>query len=198
MPFKINISDKGKTFQVETESEIVVGKSIGEQIKGEDISPDLEGYELEITGTSDASGFPSKKGLEGAGYHRELLTHGFGMKNTQKGLRLRKTLRGQEISLKTSQVNTKVIKEGNKKLGDLAPKKEKEKPVAENQATNGSSKKPITNINKKQEKFAEEKKEEPKTDTDKEKPTEEAPKEETIKPAEVSQEEPIKDSNKKE
>jgi len=124
MPFKINISDKGKTFQIETESEVVVGKAIGEKIKGSDISPDLEGYELEITGTSDISGFPGKKGLEGTGYHRELLNYGFGMKNTKKGLRLRKTLRGGEISLKTAQINTKVIKEGSKKFTDLIPKKE--------------------------------------------------------------------------
>jgi len=124
MPFKINISDKGKTTQIETESEVVVGKKIGETIKGSDISADLEGYELEITGTSDLSGFPGQKGLEGAGYHRKLLTKGFAMKNKQKGLRLRKTLRGEEVSLKTIQINTKVVKQGAKKFEDVAGKKE--------------------------------------------------------------------------
>ena len=124
MPFKINVSHKGKTLKLETDSEAVVGKAIGEAIKGEHISADLDGYELLIKGTSDISGFPGKQGLEGAGYHRELLTKGFGMKDSRKGIRLRKTLRGQEISLKTSQINTIVVKEGKKKFEELLPKKE--------------------------------------------------------------------------
>lgn len=127
MPFKINISHKGKTLKIETESEIIVGKKIGEKIKGEDINNELKNYELEITGASDKSGFPGKKGLEGTGYYRELLTKGFSMRNKKKGLRLRKTLRGEEISLKTSQINTKVVKEGDKKFEDLFSKKEETK-----------------------------------------------------------------------
>lgn len=136
MPFKINISHKGKTYKLETESEVIVGKKIGEKIKGEDISNELDGYELQITGTSDISGIPGFKGLESSGYHKRLLTYGSGMKNRKKGLRLRKTNRGEEISLKTSQVNTILVKEGSKKFNDLvspetgapaeeAPKEEK-------------------------------------------------------------------------
>lgn len=117
--FKINISDKGKTYKVESENESLVGKKIGETINGGDISADLAGYEIEITGTGDLSGITGKKGLEGANYHRELLTYGFGMKDRRKGMRLRKTLRGEEISLKTHQINSKVIKEGTKKFADL-------------------------------------------------------------------------------
>tara|TARA_Y100000310_G_scaffold162257_1_gene162241 strand:- start:302 stop:721 length:420 start_codon:yes stop_codon:yes gene_type:complete len=126
MPFKVNISDKGKTHKLETESEIVVGKKIGETLKGEEISPDLKDYELEITGTSDIAGLPGFKGLEGAAYHRRLLTKGPGMHNTKKGIRLRKTNRGEEISLKTSQINCKVLKQGDKKFEQLlSPAKEK-------------------------------------------------------------------------
>ena len=124
MPFKINISDKGKTLKLETESEALVGKNIGETFKGQDISPDLRGYELETTGTSDLSGIPGFKGLEGPGYHKRLLTKGPGMRDTRKGIRLRKTNRGQEISLKTHQINLIVKKEGEKKFTDLLPKKE--------------------------------------------------------------------------
>jgi len=119
MPFKINISNKGKTYKLETESEILVGKSIGDKFKGEDISPELKGFQLEITGTSDLSGIPGFKGLEGAGYHRRLLTLGPGMKDRRKGIRLRKTNRGEEISLKTHQINSKLIKEGDKKFESL-------------------------------------------------------------------------------
>jgi len=126
MPFKINISHKGKTFKIESESEVIVGKKIGEIIKGEDIANNLDGYELEITGTSDISGLPGFKGLEGSGYHRRLLTFGTGMKNRKKGIRLRKTNRGEEISLKNVQINTKVIKEGKSKFNDLFAKPEAE------------------------------------------------------------------------
>jgi small subunit ribosomal protein S6e len=122
MAFKINISNKGKTYKTESENEFFVGKKIGETYKGKEISSDLEGYEIEITGTSDISGIPGFKGIEGTGYHRKLLTFGPGMKNTSKGLRLRKTIRGDEISLKTIQINCKVVKEGPKKFSEFTNK----------------------------------------------------------------------------
>ena len=129
MVFKINISDKGKTLKFETETEALIGKKIGENIEGEEISADLKGYELEITGTSDIAGFPGFKEQEGPGLRRVLLTKkDKGMNSSIKGLRLRKTIRGNEISEKTIQINTKIIKQGSKKFEDLLPKKE-EKPT---------------------------------------------------------------------
>ena len=135
MPFKINISDKGKTHKVETENESLIGKKIGETIQGKDISEDLTGYELEITGTSDNSGHPGFKGLEGTAYHRKVLKYGPGMHDRRKGIRLKRIQRGEEISLKTIQINTKVKKHGDKKFEELGsgseePKVE-EKPVKE-------------------------------------------------------------------
>jgi len=127
MAFKINVSHNGKTYKVETESEFLVGKNIGETVEGNQIDENLKGYELEISGTSDLSGIPGFKGLEGPGYHRELLTLGKGMKDRRKGMRLRKTLRGEEISLKTHQINMKVIKEGENKFESLVGKKEEVK-----------------------------------------------------------------------
>ncbi|MBS3079546.1 30S ribosomal protein S6e [Candidatus Pacearchaeota archaeon] len=123
MAFKINVSDKGKTIKLESENENLIGKVIGESIKGSDISEDLSGYELIITGTSDISGIPGKKGLEGTSYHRKLLTFGFGMKDKRKGMRLKKTLRGEEVSTKTIQINTIVKKHGAKKFSELSNKK---------------------------------------------------------------------------
>jgi ribosomal protein S6E (S10) len=114
MVFKINVSHNGKTFKLETESEVLVGKSIGETFNGEDVDAGLKGFEIEITGHSDLSGIPGFKGLEGNVYHRRLLTYGSGMKDRRKGMRLRKTNRGEEISLKTHQINSKVVKEGDK------------------------------------------------------------------------------------
>ncbi len=119
MVFKINISDKGKTYKIETESEVLVGKSIGETFNGQDISPELKGFEIKITGHSDLSGIPGFKGLEGDVYHKRLLTFGPGMKDKRKGIRLRKTNRGEQISLKTHQINSIVVKQGEKKFDEL-------------------------------------------------------------------------------
>jgi len=127
MVFKINISNKGKTLKIETENEELIGKKIGDTISGEEHSSELEGYELEITGTSDIAGFPGKKDLEGSGLRKVLLTKGFGMKKTRpKGLRKKKTLAGNTIGKNTIQINTKVKKEGKKKFAELLPQKKEE------------------------------------------------------------------------
>jgi len=145
MAFKINISDKGKTCKLETESEILIGKKIGQKIKGEEVQSDLAGYILQITGTSDSSGFPGFKEVEGTGLTRQLLTYGKGMHKKPKGLskkpnkkprglRLRKTVRGNTISIDTIQINLKVIKAGEKKLDDVlkpTTAEETEKPEEE-------------------------------------------------------------------
>ncbi|MEK6914521.1 MAG: S6e family ribosomal protein [Nanoarchaeota archaeon] len=123
--FKINVSHKGKTYKLESENEFLIGKKISEQIEGSELDTNLSGYNLEITGTSDISGIPGLKELQGPGYHRLLLKYGKGMKDRRKGIRLRKTIRGEEISSKTNQVNIKVLKEGNKKFEDLVKKEEK-------------------------------------------------------------------------
>lgn len=139
MVFKINVSHNGKTFKAETENEGLVGYSINDKIEGKELSPDLEGYELLITGTSDKSGFMGVADIAGPNLHKVLLGYGPGMKKKPKGegkinrkpkgLRLRKTVRGREISLFTVQINTKVIKEGSKKFDSLfeAPAEEEKK-----------------------------------------------------------------------
>jgi small subunit ribosomal protein S6e len=135
MAFKINISDKsGKTYKFELESEELVGKELNEKLNGKEILPALEGYELEITGTSDNAGFTSSKDVEGVGLKRVLLTYGKAMHKrskregkrkrsnpSPKGLRLRKTVRGKVISAAIVQINMKVIKAGSKPLKDIFP-----------------------------------------------------------------------------
>ena len=139
MPFKINISTKeGKTFKIETESEAVDGKKLHETLLGKDISEDLDGYEFEITGASDKTGFTHMKGVEGFTIKKLLLGYGKGMKKRQKfegkkkrsnptpnGLRMRKKVRGEVLSDKTSQINLKILKEGNKKLNEIFPDQNK-------------------------------------------------------------------------
>lgn len=137
MAFKINVSHKGKTFKVEKENEGLVGISIGDKINGSEVLEELKGYELEVTGTSDKAGFAGMPNISGPNLKKVLLTYGKGMhkkpkglkkvNKKPKGLRLRKTVRGKEISLSTIQINTKVIKEGQKKFEELFVKPEEKK-----------------------------------------------------------------------
>jgi small subunit ribosomal protein S6e len=133
MAFKINIGTKeGKTYKLESEAPAIIGKELHETVHGKDISHDLEGYEFEITGASDTSGFPSIEDAEGLMLQGKLLTYGKGMKKRPRkegkrkrsnprprGLRLRKTVRGKIISEAMAQINLKVTKEGHKKLADV-------------------------------------------------------------------------------
>lgn len=147
MAFKINVSEKtGKTYHFELDSEELIGKELHEKLNGKDLKSDLDGYEFEITGTSDNAGFTSLKELEGIGLKKVLLTYGKAMHKRPKkegkkkvsnpkpkGLRMRKTVRGRVISPAIVQINLKVLKEGNKKLSEIFPeqnqKKEAEKPA---------------------------------------------------------------------
>lgn len=125
MSFKLNISDKGKAWKLETESESLVGKSVGDKFQGSDVSPNFEGYEFEITGGSDEAGFPLSKSVEGIALKRVLLTKGWGMRDNTEGMRRRKTVRGKQIAGTTSQINIKVITVGKKNLPDIFPDQNK-------------------------------------------------------------------------
>ena len=130
MPFKINISEKsGKTYKVELETEELLDKELHSKISGKELLPALAGYEFEITGASDKSGFTAHEDVLGIGLKRLLLTYGKAMKKRPrregkkkisnpkpKGLRLRKTVRGKVISPEIVQINLKVLKEGAIKL----------------------------------------------------------------------------------
>jgi small subunit ribosomal protein S6e len=131
MVFKLNISQSGKSWKLEVEDDSIVGKSIGDRIEGKEISGELDGYELELTGGTDFAGFPLFKKAEGIGLKRVLLTKGWGMKDSRKGIRLRKTVRGKQISEKTIQINLIVTKKGKKELKEIFPDQNKNKEIAE-------------------------------------------------------------------
>jgi small subunit ribosomal protein S6e len=132
--YKVNVAEKGITKKYETSNEDLVGTKIKDKIDGKLVSEELEGYELEITGTSDKAGFPGFEEYNTPGLKKILLKYGKGMhkkpkglkkvNQKPKGLRLRKTIRGNEISLDTIQINTKVIKQGKTKFEDLQKKEE--------------------------------------------------------------------------
>lgn len=135
MVFKINIAEKnGKTFHLESESEELMGKELHNKVEGKDIDSELSGYEFEITGTSDSSGFTSMENVEGTGLKRLLLGYGKAMHKRSKregkravsnfkpeGLRRRKTVRGKVISADIVQINLRILKEGSKKLSAVFP-----------------------------------------------------------------------------
>ncbi len=125
--FKLTIANPkaGKTYKKEVkdnESRFFMGKKIGDRIKGDLIG--MAGYEFEITGGSDTSGFPMRKDVPGTGRKRILAVSGVGLKKSDKGLRRRKTVCGNTIHAGVSQVNLKVIVEGKNPLG---PEKSEEK-----------------------------------------------------------------------
>lgn len=126
MALKLNIADKGKAWKLELEhGEGLFGKNVGDKIDGKDVKHELAGYELEITGGSDIAGFPMSKDAEGIGLKKVLLTKGWGMHDTRKGVRLRKSVRGKTISEAVVQLNMNVIKHGHKKLDEVFPEQVK-------------------------------------------------------------------------
>ncbi|MDP3992196.1 MAG: S6e family ribosomal protein [Nanoarchaeota archaeon] len=146
--FKINISEKsGKTYKLELETEEILGKELHDKIEGKSLLPELNGYEFEITGTSDKAGFTSHKDVLGVGLKRLLLTYGKAMHKRPRregkkkvsnpkprGLRLRRTVRGRVISPDIVQINLKVLKQGSKQLSDVFPEQNKPKVEAKPQA----------------------------------------------------------------
>jgi small subunit ribosomal protein S6e len=120
------------------------GKELHNKIPGREILPVLEGYEFEITGASDKSGFTAIKDVPGIGLKKVLLQYGKAMHRrprregkkklsnpVPKGLKLRKTVRGNAISPDIVQINLKVIKQGAKKLAEVFPDQNKPKEAKE-------------------------------------------------------------------
>ena len=108
---------KGKSFQKEIDGEIFYGKKIGDKIEGSVIG--LNNYELVITGGSDKQGFPMRKGVHGTARKKLLLSGGPGYRPRRKGVRRRKSIRGEVVSPEIAQLNLKVVKEGDKKFEDI-------------------------------------------------------------------------------
>jgi small subunit ribosomal protein S6e len=133
--FKVVVSDpkSRKAFQKEIEQKAsgLMGKRIGEKVKGDAIG--IAGYELQITGGSDAQGFPMRRDVEGIGRKRLLLSIGPGFHPGLRGQRKRKSVRGNTVSAAISQINVKVVGYGSKPLEQLigAPKEKREKPKEE-------------------------------------------------------------------
>ena len=120
--FKLTVSDiKGKSVTKElkdAESNPLLGLQIGSETDAAIVG--LSG-KLRITGGSDKSGVPMRGDLHSPARKYVLLTKGVGLKDTEKGLRKRKLIRGNMISDEIFQVNCKF--DGELKTEE-APKEE--------------------------------------------------------------------------
>ncbi len=120
--FKVNISDpqSGKTFKSEVkdpQARRLLGLRIGDTFDGGIVG--LPGYELQITGGTDRDGFPMRSDLTGTGRYNVLLARGPGYRPRRKGERRRKKVRGNTISEAIVQINTKIVKRGEKPVEEL-------------------------------------------------------------------------------
>lgn len=117
----------GKSYKIEIakDKEVeFIGKKIGEKIDGGLIG--AAGYELELTGGSDSSGFPMREDVSGQRKLKVLLTKGVGYRSKEKGIRKKKVVRGNTYSSLIIQINAKVSKEGPVPLDQLFKTEKKE------------------------------------------------------------------------
>ncbi len=116
----VNNTKNGKSYQVQVSghhANSLIGKKIGDEVDGIFIS--LPGYKLNITGGTDKDGFAMKRDLPGMGRRRLLLSKGKSFKPLEKGIRKKKSVRGNTINQDIVQINMKVAKEGSKPIDNL-------------------------------------------------------------------------------
>ncbi|MBU2638442.1 MAG: 30S ribosomal protein S6e [Nanoarchaeota archaeon] len=152
----INEPKTGKSYQKALAANPLAGMKIKQKVSGDMV--EMPGYEFEITGGSDDSGFPMRQDIDGPLKKKALLTGGTGLKtgtrlHKRNGLRKRKTVAGNTITDKTAQVNLKVLKAGSDSLDKLfgkeeAPKEEKEKAPKEEKKEEPKKEEPKDNVPK--------------------------------------------------
>ena len=121
--YKLNISGgntgpgKGlsKLIEIDEKKMRFEGMKIGDIIKGGLIG--FPNYEFQITGGSDASGFPMRKDVHGPVKKRILVKKkSVGYKPIRKGQKKRKMVRGNEITFDMTLINLRVVKYGEAEL----------------------------------------------------------------------------------
>ena len=120
--FKVVINDakNGKSHQVEVSghhANSLIGKKIGDEVDGIFIS--LPGYKLQVTGGTDKNGFAMRRDLPGMSRRRLLLSESSGFKPKEKGLRKKKSVRGNTVNQDIVQINMKVTKHSSKPIDKL-------------------------------------------------------------------------------
>lgn len=125
MAFKVVVSDKAISHQIEVEDgKELNGLVIGDEFDGSIVG--LDGYTLKITGGSDKNGFTMKKDVSGTRRIKSLLSGGVGYKPIGKGVKRRKTVRGNTIAEDIVQINTIVVSAGSKPIAEILGADEEE------------------------------------------------------------------------
>ena len=127
--FKVVVNDtkKGKSHQIQVSghhANSLVGKKLGDEVDGIFIS--LPGYKLQITGGTDKGGFPMRSDFPGIGRRRLLLSKSLGFKPKEKGIRRKKSVKGNTINQDIVQINMKVVKYSSKPIDQLIKVEKKE------------------------------------------------------------------------
>ena len=121
--FQINLGDpsSGKTYRLDVDEESkvrpLIGVILGTEIEGELLG--FDGYKLKITGGSDLDGFPMNSSVQGGFRKRILSSGGVGFRPTRKGMRKRKSVRGNTISEDIYQINASITQSGPKKIEEI-------------------------------------------------------------------------------
>jgi small subunit ribosomal protein S6e len=128
--FKVVVNDtkKGNSYQVQVSghhANSLIGKKIGDEVDGIFIT--LPGYKLKITGGTDKDGFPMKKDFPGMSRRRLLLSRSQGFKSGERGVRRKKSIKGNTINQDIVQINMKVVKYSSKSIEQLIKVEEKDK-----------------------------------------------------------------------
>ncbi len=135
--FKVEVADPetGKTWPVEVEGQhanVLVRKRIGEEVDGMMLG--LPGYTVQITGGTDQDGFPMRPEIPQATRKRILVSKSTGFRASEKGMRRKRTFRGNEVSPEITQVNCKIIDHGPKPVEDLLGEEAEEEEQQEAEA----------------------------------------------------------------
>lgn len=93
-----------------------LNKKIGSTVSLESIG--LHGFEAKVTGGSDKEGIPMHPAMEGSNRKKILSHKGIGFRQTNKGERRRKSVRGNTVFKDSSQINVVLTKGDSQKLSE--------------------------------------------------------------------------------
>jgi len=119
----INDTKAGKSYSKTIDSSILINRKIRDVVPGNTLG--LTGYELQIKGGSDDSGFPMRPEIDSPHRKRLLVKRSIGVRVKKKGMYKRKTVSGNTVSETTAQVNLSVSKYGTKPIQELLNPEEK-------------------------------------------------------------------------
>jgi|SRR3989344_1410188 len=126
--FKFVIGQKdGKSVQKELkshEADVLLGLKLGDKVSGDVLG--FHGYEFQITGGSDKSGFPMRSDVSGTLRKRIFSTKSMGLRTTRAGEKQRKSFAGNTVFDGTAQVNVIILKQGHKPLVEKVEEKKEE------------------------------------------------------------------------